>query len=69
MKKVHLWILAGIAAIGCSAAWVWDSGMVSTDNAFVEADVHPVNSRIAGDVVEVLVEDNQPVEKGQVWRG
>lgn len=36
-----------------------------TDNAFVEADVHPVSSRVPGDVVEVLVTDNQTVEKGQ----
>ena len=36
-----------------------------TDDAFVEADVHPVSSRIIGDVLEVLVQDNQIVTKGQ----
>lgn len=37
----------------------------STENAFVKADVHPVSSRVTGDVVAVLVDDNQPVQKGQ----
>lgn len=36
-----------------------------TDNSFVEADVHPVSSRVSGNVLEVLAEDNQAVEKGQ----
>ncbi len=36
-----------------------------TDDAFIEADVHPVSSRITGDVLEVLVDDNQIVTKGQ----
>lgn len=36
-----------------------------TDNAFVEADVHPISARVAGTVTEVLVEDNQAVEKGR----
>ena len=36
-----------------------------TENAFVEADVHPISTRIAGDVIEVLVDDNETVAKGQ----
>ena len=36
-----------------------------TDDAFVEADVHPISSRIVGDIQEVLVTDNQIVTKGQ----
>lgn len=38
---------------------------VETDNAFIEADVHPVSSRVAGNIQSVLVEDNQQVEAGQ----
>jgi membrane fusion protein (multidrug efflux system) len=36
-----------------------------TDDAFIEADVHPVSSRIVGDIQEVLVTDNQTVARGQ----
>ncbi|WP_230688057.1 HlyD family secretion protein [Hymenobacter jeongseonensis] len=38
----------------------------STDNAVVEGDVFPVLPRVGGPVLEVKVEDNQPVKKGDV---
>jgi membrane fusion protein, multidrug efflux system len=37
-----------------------------TDNAYVSADIYPVNSRIAGVVMEVASKDNQSVKPGQV---
>jgi membrane fusion protein, multidrug efflux system len=39
---------------------------VTTDNAYVAAHIHQVSSRVAGTVSEVLVEENQVVEAGQV---
>jgi len=41
----------------------WDRH-VSTDDAFVEAHVSPVSSRVRGTVVEVFVRDNQEVPAG-----
>ena len=38
----------------------------STDDAQVEGDVYPVLPRVGGPVLEVKVEDNQPVKKGDV---
>ena len=38
----------------------------STDDAQVEGDVYPVLPRVGGPVLEVKVDDNQPVKKGQV---
>ncbi len=38
----------------------------STDDAYVTADFTRVAPQVAGNVVEVLVEDNQPVRKGQL---
>ncbi|MGE4062433.1 MAG: HlyD family secretion protein [Rhodospirillaceae bacterium] len=38
---------------------------VSTDNAYVKADIAAISPEIAGNVVEVLVTDNQKVTKGQ----
>lgn len=59
--------LAVLALVSAVAAWmVHAAGFETTDNAFVEAAVHPVSSRVAGDVVDVLVDDNQVVERGQV---
>jgi membrane fusion protein, multidrug efflux system len=37
-----------------------------TDNAYVYADIYPVNSRIAGVVMEVASKDNQSVKPGEV---
>lgn len=47
--------------------WVW--GLLTTettDDAFVVARVHEISSRVQGQVVEVLVNDNQKVKKGDV---
>src|SRR5581483_5049859 len=41
------------------------SGKESTDDAYVTADVVPVASRISGQVVNVYVQENQEVHKGQ----
>ncbi|RYZ80896.1 MAG: HlyD family secretion protein, partial [Proteobacteria bacterium] len=38
----------------------------STDDSFVKAHVHTVSSRITGTVIQVLVNDNQNVKKGDV---
>ncbi len=50
-----------------SGAWYWRHRQthISTDDAYVEGRIHPVASRIQGKVVEVLVDDNQPVKMGQ----
>jgi membrane fusion protein (multidrug efflux system) len=37
-----------------------------TDDAQVEGDVYPILPRVGGPVLEVKVEDNQPVKKGDV---
>ncbi|QLY26335.1 HlyD family secretion protein [Bdellovibrio sp. KM01] len=38
----------------------------STDDAFVKAHLHTVSPRIVGTVLEVMVQDNQHVKKGDV---
>jgi membrane fusion protein (multidrug efflux system) len=38
----------------------------STDDAYVVGDITPISARIAGTVVAVLVQENQPVEAGQL---
>jgi membrane fusion protein, multidrug efflux system len=55
---------AGAALILAAAAWYHFSGQESTDDAQVEGHVNPVAARVSGTVVEVLVADNQRVEKG-----
>jgi membrane fusion protein (multidrug efflux system) len=39
---------------------------VSTDNAYVTADSARISSRVAGTIVRVLADNDQPVERGEV---
>ena len=42
------------------------SPYVSTDDAFVRASKESINARVAGQAVEIAVQDNQRVRKGQL---
>ena len=70
LKKRLPLIVAGVVGLGLIAGGVvWWQGKQrweATDNAFVQADTVAVSPRINGEVVEVLVKDNQRVEAGQV---
>lgn len=53
------------AAIGYGH-YVANAAYVSTDNAYARVAKAAINARISGQVVEIAVDDNQPVRKGQV---
>jgi membrane fusion protein (multidrug efflux system) len=62
-------ILAGaaivlVAGAGIGSALHYAAGFESTDDAFLEGDVHPVSARINGTVSRVLVDDNAHVQAG-----
>ena len=56
-----------LAAIGTAlGSYVYHAaGLESTDDSFLEGNVHPVSPRINGTVSRVLVDDNAHVEAGQ----
>jgi membrane fusion protein (multidrug efflux system) len=55
-----------IAAVVLIALWWWyESGIETTDDAFLEAHIVDVSPQISGQVTRVLVEDNQSVHAGQ----
>jgi membrane fusion protein (multidrug efflux system) len=58
--------LIGAAAVIAGIIYITRLGKEKTDDAQVEAHVANVSARIAGQVKRVLVEDNQPVTKGEV---
>jgi membrane fusion protein, multidrug efflux system len=66
--RLAAWAAAGALVVAAAAYGVqwWRHGLthVSTDDAFVAAHISPVSARIAGTVVEVLVNDNQDVKAG-----
>lgn len=63
--------VAGLAVLA-GAVWYgvnyWQTGrfLVSTDDAYVQADNTLIAPRISGYISQVLVTDNQPVKAGQV---
>ena len=63
-------IIAGAAIVavvgtGIGSYVYYAAGFETTDDAFLEGDVHPVSPRINGTVVRVLVDDNAHVQAGQ----
>lgn len=59
--------LGGIAVLMVGGKWILNSlRTVSTDDAYVNSYVTFVAPRVAGQVTEVLVEDNNRVRKGDV---
>lgn len=58
--------IAGVAGIFGWRWWQFAQTHEETDNATVTGDIHPISTRIAGNVAAVLVKDNQPVNAGQV---
>jgi len=64
-------VIAALAAVILAVpatAYYWTTArfMVSTDDAYVQADSTIVASRVSGYVSAVLIQDDQPVKAGQV---
>jgi membrane fusion protein, multidrug efflux system len=60
-------VLAAVIVTGAILAWLgYSSGRESTDDAQVDGHIVPVASKIYGNVIEVLVKDNQSVKAGDV---
>ena len=70
MKRALLIVVGAVvlvAALGYGAwAWYYAVTYVSTDDAYVDGTISPVNAKITGHMVEILVDDNKPVKKGDV---
>jgi membrane fusion protein (multidrug efflux system) len=60
--------LALLAAGGYYGHYWWTTGqfLVSTDDAYLQADNVLISPKVAGYIAEVLVQDNQPVHAGDV---
>jgi membrane fusion protein (multidrug efflux system) len=61
-------LLAATALAGDFGYGYWTIGrfMISTDDAYVQADYTTVAPKVSGYIADVLVQDNQPVKAGQV---
>lgn len=68
-QKLRPWLMAGLpalfAVIGYSHYRAGEP-FVSTDNAYARVAKASINARVSGQVIEIAVNDNQSVHKGQV---
>jgi membrane fusion protein, multidrug efflux system len=65
--RLLLLLILPLAAVLAGTAWYLASGRyVSTDDAYVEADIVQVSSDVPGRVVAIAVHDNEQVKTGQV---
>lgn len=68
LKKV-VGALLGVSAVVTSVAgwqWLQSSAETYTDNAYIRGDVTSVAPRVSGYVTSAEVEDNQPVQAGDI---
>jgi membrane fusion protein (multidrug efflux system) len=68
-KTFGLSILALITIVGIISVFFYlryKSTHITTDDAFIDGDIHTIASKINGTVKGVLVRDNQSVKKGDV---
>jgi membrane fusion protein (multidrug efflux system) len=62
-----LLIVVVLAGSGFGFRWWWlRRGLVSTDNAYVDASIALITPRVAGTVVELAVSDNWQVKRGDL---
>jgi membrane fusion protein, multidrug efflux system len=69
-RRGRLPVVVGVLAVAAVAAGAWYFTSVrpfeSTDDAFIEGDIVQVSTRVSGQVLRVLVSDNQHVNKGDL---
>jgi membrane fusion protein (multidrug efflux system) len=64
--KFLVMMLAVALILGAAYWWFFKRDRVTTDNAYVLADSARISARIPGTVLQILVENDQPVAAGQV---
>lgn len=68
-SPLRVWlVLAGplLLVLGGVAYFIHGSRYVGTENAYVKADKVSIASEVSGQLIEVAVDENQKVEKGQL---
>lgn len=67
VKKRYIFTFLGLVAAIVGGYLIYDTlGYQSTDDAYVETTTVSVSPKVSGQIVKVLVKDNEPVKAGQV---
>jgi membrane fusion protein, multidrug efflux system len=68
-KKKAFMIVGVVVVIGLTLGYFYSAYRkthVSTDDAFIDGNIHTISARVSGNVKAVLVADNQRVKKGDL---
>lgn len=65
-RRFVTWSVPALMAAGAGVAWAWGGRYVSTDNAYLRADVVAIAARVDGTVAEVRVASDAPVRAGDL---
>jgi membrane fusion protein, multidrug efflux system len=68
-KKKAFWVVGIIVILGLIGAFFYTEHRkthVSTDDAFIDGNIHTIAAKINGTVKTITVTDNQPVKKGDL---
>lgn len=66
-RLISLIIVTLLCAGTLSAAYIiYNTNRVTTDDAYIEGRIHSIASKIPGTVLEVHIDDNQSVKKGDL---
>jgi len=66
LARAFMWLLPLLVAAGCVFVWLSSGRYVSTDNAYVKGDRALIATELSGLIVEVPVQENQRVSRGQL---
>jgi membrane fusion protein (multidrug efflux system) len=68
-KKKAFMIVGAVVTIGLIAGYfinAYNKTHISTDDAFIEGNIHTIAARVSGSVKTVLVDDNRQVKQGDL---
>ncbi len=66
LRPILLIAVPAVAVVGALLWYLWGGRYISTENAYVKADIVHVSSEVAGRVVEVSVKDHAHVKPGDL---
>lgn len=66
IKKRIILIALGLITLGLGYWFIFARGIESTDDAYLKGNLTIISPKVSGYVVDVLIQDNQPVKKGDV---
>jgi membrane fusion protein (multidrug efflux system) len=66
LRPLLLGVVPCLAVLAALLIWLWGGRYVSTENAYVKADIAQISSEVNGRLLEVHVEDHAEVKAGDL---